>query len=191
MEKIAARDHVASRSGAVEQAKESLRKSGFEHCNEAKGHNMKRDGRSADAFGQVHLVVSNAGIPIVASLNRNRGGWGMGKRVADLLVEPLQAAGVIMLAFAGGLLAAAIGARAADGPVRPQPTAERVPMNSVRSLYDTLLCTMKDGRRLVQSGRYARLAPAEYIVSADSSCLAPQRGCTKRYQSNSSTSPRS
>jgi hypothetical protein len=29
----------------------------------------------------------------------------------------------------------------------------------VRSLYDTLLSTMKDGRRLGQSGRYARLAP--------------------------------
>lgn len=50
----------------------------------------------------------------------------MGKRVADLLVEALQAAGVIMLAFAAGLFAAAIGARAADEPVRPQPTAERV-----------------------------------------------------------------
>ncbi|HJZ16516.1 MAG TPA: hypothetical protein VJ251_13805, partial [Stellaceae bacterium] len=50
---------------------------------------------------------------------------------------------------------------------------------------------MKDGRRLGQSGRYAGLAPAEYIVSADSSCLTPQRGCTERYQSNSSTSPRS
>jgi hypothetical protein len=65
------------------------------------------------------------------------------------------------------------------------------PQDSVRSLYDTLLCTMKDGRRLGQSGRYARLAPAEYIVSADGSCLTPQRGCTERYQSNSSTSPRS
>jgi hypothetical protein len=65
------------------------------------------------------------------------------------------------------------------------------PQDSVRSLYDTLLSTMKDGRRLGQSGRYARLAPAEYIVSADSSCLTPQRGCAERYQSNSSTSPRS
>jgi len=36
LQKIAARDHVASRSGAVEQAKEPLRKSGFEHCNEPK-----------------------------------------------------------------------------------------------------------------------------------------------------------
>jgi phospholipid transport system substrate-binding protein len=33
------------------------------------------------------------------------------------------------------------------------------PQDSVRSLYDTLLSTMKDGRRLGQSGRYARLAP--------------------------------
>jgi hypothetical protein len=54
------------------------------------------------------------------------------------------------------------------------------PQDSVRSLYDTLLCTMKDGRRLGQSGRYARLAPADYIVSADSSCLTHQRGCAER-----------
>ena len=54
------------------------------------------------------------------------------------------------------------------------------PQDSVRSLYDTLLSTMKDGRRLGQSGRYARLAPAEYIVSADSSCLMHQRGCAER-----------
>jgi hypothetical protein len=39
---------------------------------------------------------------------------------------------------------------------------------------------MKDGRRLGQSGRYAGLAPAEYIVSADSSCLMHQRGCAER-----------
>ena len=32
------------------------------------------------------------------------------------------------------------------------------PQDSVRSLYDTLLTTMKDGRTLGQSGRYARLA---------------------------------
>ena len=50
----------------------------------------------------------------------------MSKRVADLLVEALQAAGVIMLTFAAGLLVAAIGARAADEPTRPQPTVERV-----------------------------------------------------------------
>jgi hypothetical protein len=57
----------------------------------------------------------------------------MGKRVADLLVEALQAAGVIMLAFAAGLLAAAIGARAADERARLQPTAERVLTDSVRA----------------------------------------------------------
>jgi hypothetical protein len=115
----------------------------------------------------------------------------MGKRVADLLVEALQAASVIMLAFAAGLLAAAIGARAADERPRLQPTAERVRTDSVRSLYDTLLFTMKDDRRLGQSGRYAKLAPAEYIVSTDSCYLMHQRGCAERYQSNSSTSPRS
>jgi hypothetical protein len=57
----------------------------------------------------------------------------MGKRVADLLVEALQAAGVIMLAFAAGLLAAAIGARAAEERARLQPTAEKVCTDSVRA----------------------------------------------------------
>jgi phospholipid transport system substrate-binding protein len=33
------------------------------------------------------------------------------------------------------------------------------PQDSVHSFYDTLLTTMKDGRTLGQSGRYARLAP--------------------------------
>jgi len=47
----------------------------------------------------------------------------MVRRAANLLVRTLQAAGVIMLA---GLLVAAIGARAADEPTRPQPTVERV-----------------------------------------------------------------
>ena len=33
------------------------------------------------------------------------------------------------------------------------------PQDGLRSFYDTLLATMKDGRTLGQSGRYARLAP--------------------------------
>src|SRR5271168_1189044 len=33
------------------------------------------------------------------------------------------------------------------------------PQDSVRSFYDSLLTTMKDGRTLGQSGRHARLAP--------------------------------
>jgi phospholipid transport system substrate-binding protein len=36
---------------------------------------------------------------------------------------------------------------------------EANPQDSVRSLYDTLLVTMKDGPMLGESGRYARLAP--------------------------------
>lgn len=40
---------------------------------------------------------------------------------------------------------------AAALPVNPQDT--------VRGFYDTLLATMKDGRTLGQSGRYARMAP--------------------------------
>lgn len=33
------------------------------------------------------------------------------------------------------------------------------PQDSVRGFYDALQTTMKDGRTLGQSGRYARLAP--------------------------------
>lgn len=49
------------------------------------------------------------------------------------------------------LATGAFGAVPAALPVNPQ--------DSVRSLYDALLSTMKDGRTLGQSGRYARLAP--------------------------------
>jgi hypothetical protein len=48
----------------------------------------------------------------------------MSRQVADLIAETLQAIGVITLALAAGLLAAAVGAQAADEPVRPQPTAK-------------------------------------------------------------------
>ena len=56
----------------------------------------------------------------------------MSKRVTDLLVEALQAAGMIMLTFAAGLLVAVIGARAAEKPARLQPTAEQVRTDSHR-----------------------------------------------------------
>jgi phospholipid transport system substrate-binding protein len=49
------------------------------------------------------------------------------------------------------LPAVGISAEAAALPTNPQ--------DSVRSLYDTLLTTMKDGPTLGESGRYARLAP--------------------------------
>jgi len=38
--------------------------------------------------------------------------------------------------------------------------AARAQQNEVRGFYDTLVATMKSGRTLGQSGRYARLAPA-------------------------------
>lgn len=50
------------------------------------------------------------------------------------------------------LLAAAIFAE-------PAAALSVTPQDSVHSFYDTLLTTMKDGRALGQSGRYARLAP--------------------------------
>lgn len=54
------------------------------------------------------------------------------------------------------LLAGGIAARAAALPANPQ--------DSVRGFYDVLLATMKNGRSLGQSGRYAALAPAVHVV---------------------------
>jgi phospholipid transport system substrate-binding protein len=53
----------------------------------------------------------------------------------------------IALSLAVGILAESATAFAVD------------PESNVRGFYDTLLTTMKDGRTLGQSGRYARLAP--------------------------------
>jgi phospholipid transport system substrate-binding protein len=58
----------------------------------------------------------------------------------------------LCLAFAGGILARS----AAAFPPSPQ--------DSVRSFYDVLLTTMKNGRVLGQSGRYAALAPAVHVA---------------------------
>jgi phospholipid transport system substrate-binding protein len=41
----------------------------------------------------------------------------------------------------------------------PRAAALAGPQENVRAFYDTLLTTMKNGRMLGQSGRYARLAP--------------------------------
>lgn len=60
-------------------------------------------------------------------------------------------AGKIAIIGIALLLAVAISAEPAALPVNPQ--------DSVRSFYDTLLTTMKDGPTLGQSGRYALLAP--------------------------------
>jgi NAD(P)-dependent dehydrogenase (short-subunit alcohol dehydrogenase family) len=81
---------------------------------------MKFDSRSADAFGQVDIVVNNAGIPNVAPLTA----WHKDR--------PAAGRAAAMLAFAAGLLVAALGARAADEPARPQPHAERAVADSVR-----------------------------------------------------------
>ena len=53
----------------------------------------------------------------------------------------------IALSLAVGILAESAASLAVD------------PQNNVRGFYDTLLTTMKDGRTLGHSGRYARLAP--------------------------------
>jgi hypothetical protein len=81
---------------------------------------MKFDGRSADTFGQVDLVVNKPGIPKVALLS---------PRLKHSLVACGAAA---LLAFAVGLLVAVFGALAADEPSRPRPTAERAGADSAR-----------------------------------------------------------
>ena len=79
---------------------------------------MKFDSRSADAFGQIDLVVNQAGISNVAPLAPRR---------KDRAAAGRKAA---MLAFAAGLLAAALGA-GTDEPARAQSTAERAATDSV------------------------------------------------------------
>jgi hypothetical protein len=81
---------------------------------------MKLDIRSADAFRQVNFAFDKPGIPNVGLLP---------PRLKHRLVAGAAAA---MLAFAVGLLVAVFGARAADEPARPQPTAERASTDSVR-----------------------------------------------------------
>jgi len=81
---------------------------------------MKLDSRSADAVRQVNLAFNKPGIPNVGLLP---------PRLKHRLVAGAAAA---MLAFVVGLLVAVFGARAADEPARPQPTAERASTDSVR-----------------------------------------------------------
>jgi hypothetical protein len=82
---------------------------------------MNFEGRPADAFGQVGLVVDNVGIPNVAPFTpRREGGPAAGRAAA-------------MLSFVAGLLVAALGAWAADEPARPRPTDERAGTHSVRA----------------------------------------------------------
>jgi hypothetical protein len=81
---------------------------------------VKFDTRSADAFGQVEVVVDNAGIPNVVPLTA----WQKDRSTAGRAVA--------MLAFAAALLVAALGARAGDEAARPRPTAERAGTDSVR-----------------------------------------------------------
>lgn len=58
----------------------------------------------------------------------------------------------LWLAFAGGIAANQAAAASPD------------PQTSVRSFYDALLRTMKNGPALGQSGRYAALAPIVHVV---------------------------
>jgi hypothetical protein len=82
---------------------------------------MKFDNHSDDAFRQIGGGVNNAGLPNVASLTP----WRKDRPAAGRTAA--------MLAFAAGFLVAAVGAWAADAPVRPQPTAARAGADSVRA----------------------------------------------------------
>ena len=73
---------------------------------------MTLGNRSADALAQVDLTVSNANVPTVTSPMP----WDKQR--------PAAARAAAMLAFAAGLLVAALGA-GADESARPQPTVER------------------------------------------------------------------
>jgi hypothetical protein len=80
---------------------------------------MNLDSLSADPFGRTDLAVKN-GISNVAPLTS----WHKHRR-------PAAARAAATLAFAAGLLAAALGAGAHE-PARVQPTAERASTDSVR-----------------------------------------------------------
>jgi hypothetical protein len=91
------------------------------------GDAIRRQGKivaafAADALRQVDLGIGNAGIPEVASLTARH-------KVCHRTAGRAAA----MLAFAAGLLVAAIGAGAGDGPARLQPTAERAGTDCVRA----------------------------------------------------------
>ena len=80
---------------------------------------MRFDSLSADAVGQVDFVANKAGIANGAQLTPWRKNRAAVSRAAA------------MLAFALGLLVAALGA-AADEPARPRPTVERAGTDFVR-----------------------------------------------------------
>ena len=90
------------------------------HATKPNEYIMEADSRSAGALRQVDLVINKPGVPKVASLS---------PRHKHRLVASAAAA---MLAFAVGLLVAALAALAADEPARPRPTGERVGADSVR-----------------------------------------------------------
>ena len=81
---------------------------------------MKFDSRSAETLGQVDLLVNNAGIRHVAPLAPWRKDRATARRAAA------------MLAFAAGLLVAALGAPVAGELARPQPIADRAGEDKVR-----------------------------------------------------------
>ena len=81
---------------------------------------MKFDSRSADAFGQIDVVVNNAGLPNVTSVTP----WHKDRPAAGRTAA--------MIAFAVGLLVAMFGAWAADESARTRPPAERAGTDSDR-----------------------------------------------------------
>jgi hypothetical protein len=82
---------------------------------------MNVDSLCADPFGHSDLAVKNVGIRHVAPLTS----WRKRHR-------PAAARAAAMLAFAAGLLVAALGASAADQPARPRPTVEQTGTDIVR-----------------------------------------------------------
>jgi hypothetical protein len=81
---------------------------------------MNCDSLSADPFGHTDLAVKNMGIPNVAPLTS----WHKHH-------PPTAARAPAVLAFAAGLLVAALGA-SADAPARPRPTVERAGTDIIR-----------------------------------------------------------
>ena len=101
--------HVIARSGL----RDPRETDDLSTATKPKAYIMKSDSRSADAFGQVDLVIESADIPHLTPLTTSHND------------RPAASRAAAMRAFVAGLLVAAIGARPADKPTDPgRPPSE-------------------------------------------------------------------
>jgi len=133
---------------------------------------MKFNSDSAGAFGQVDIVVDNAGFPNLAPLTP----WHKDR--------PAAGRAAAMLAFAAGFLVAALGARAADQAARPHPSAERAGTDQRPRAAD------REAVRAAQSARCQRQRGERHrqaLSRVDRSAAGDLVGFPLEYPSSGST----